>query len=182
MIGIASYYCLRPETIFWANYDLLRINENHLIVGMVIDIPAKDGEYAWAPSSYGQDDPGSGACQEPASDFNRTGTFIWPTKEHHISGADYAPKLYQFGIDLAGSSGDPVYASDGGVVVFAGWSDWGYGNLVVLDHSGGRQTLYAYLSSVAVTCGEQRSSRAARLGRSVAPATPAGQRCTLRSL
>jgi murein DD-endopeptidase MepM/ murein hydrolase activator NlpD len=48
------------------------------------------------------------------------------------------------GWDVADSEGTPVYPVSSGVVRFAGWSDQGYGNMVVIDH-GGYQTLYAHL-------------------------------------
>lgn len=48
------------------------------------------------------------------------------------------------GWDIADEEGTPVHAVDGGVVRFAGWSDQGYGYLVVIDH-GHYQTLYAHL-------------------------------------
>ncbi len=41
-----------------------------------------------------------------------------------------------------------------GVVVYAGWNDWGYGYVIVLDHGNGWQTLYAHLSTVNVVCGQ----------------------------
>ncbi len=119
------------------------------------------GEYVWAPPAYGQADPesagqmlGPGVCQNPVSSFMGTGTFKWPTKRHTISGYDYSPEIQHFGIDLASSSGDPVVAADGGVVVYAGWNNFGYGNIVVIDHGTGKQSLYAHLSSVDVACGE----------------------------
>jgi murein DD-endopeptidase MepM/ murein hydrolase activator NlpD len=40
------------------------------------------------------------------------------------------------------------------VVVYAGWNDWGYGNMVLLDHGNDWQTLYAHLSQINVVCGE----------------------------
>jgi murein DD-endopeptidase MepM/ murein hydrolase activator NlpD len=47
------------------------------------------------------------------------------------------------GWDIANPEGTPVLAVDDGQVKFAGWSDQGYGNMVVIDH-GGYQTLYAH--------------------------------------
>jgi len=41
------------------------------------------------------------------------------------------------------------------VVVYAGWNDYGYGEMVVIDHGSGWQTLYAHLSQVNVGCGEE---------------------------
>ncbi len=49
------------------------------------------------------------------------------------------------GLDIAAGQGTPVHAVAAGTVKFAGWSDQGYGNMVVIDH-GGFQTLYAHLS------------------------------------
>jgi murein DD-endopeptidase MepM/ murein hydrolase activator NlpD len=47
-------------------------------------------------------------------------------------------------IDIAGPEGTPVTAVAAGTVKFAGWSDRGYGYLVVIDH-GTYQSLYAHL-------------------------------------
>lgn len=60
------------------------------------------------------------------------------------------------GIDFGAPSGTPIYAVAGGTVIVAraggGWNG-GYGNYIVIDH-GGFQTLYAHLSSVAVSVGQ----------------------------
>jgi murein DD-endopeptidase MepM/ murein hydrolase activator NlpD len=83
------------------------------------------------------------------------GGFIWPTANHYLSGNDYWSG--HLGIDIAAGLGATVWASDGGVVVFAGWSNGGYGNMVMIDHGNGWQTVYAHLSSVRVSCGESVS-------------------------
>jgi murein DD-endopeptidase MepM/ murein hydrolase activator NlpD len=59
------------------------------------------------------------------------------------------------GWDIANPSGTPVYAVDDGVVKFAGWSDRGYGNMVVIDHDGRYQTLYAHLRDTPSVSEEQ---------------------------
>jgi murein DD-endopeptidase MepM/ murein hydrolase activator NlpD len=48
----------------------------------------------------------------------------------------------------------PLFAADRGVVVYAGWNTLGFGNLVVIDHGNGWQTVYGHLSRVDVGCGE----------------------------
>ncbi len=58
------------------------------------------------------------------------------------------------GIDLAAPIGTTVFAADGGTVIFAGWSNWGYGNSIVLAH-GNMLTLYGHLSRITVRCGQQ---------------------------
>ncbi|HNZ14172.1 MAG TPA: M23 family metallopeptidase, partial [Anaerolineaceae bacterium] len=49
---------------------------------------------------------------------------------------------------------DAVRAADSGMVVYAGWIGGGYGNMVMVDHGNGYQTLYAHLSYVNVGCGQ----------------------------
>jgi murein DD-endopeptidase MepM/ murein hydrolase activator NlpD len=59
------------------------------------------------------------------------------------------------GIDFAGSTGDPVYASHDGRVVIANNHSLNsrYGNTILLDHGHGYQTLYAHLDSFSVQPG-----------------------------
>src|SRR5690606_12469092 len=52
------------------------------------------------------------------------------------------------GTDFAAPSGTPVRASGNGVVDFAG-QQRGYGNVVILEHRNGVQTLYAHLRGFA---------------------------------
>jgi LysM repeat protein len=81
-----------------------------------------------------------------------SGGFIWPSGNHYVSGNDYWAG--HLAIDIAAGTGDTVWAADTGVIVFAGWSTTGYGNMVMLDHGNGWQTLYGHLSSVRVGCGQ----------------------------
>jgi murein DD-endopeptidase MepM/ murein hydrolase activator NlpD len=96
---------------------------------------------------------GSGACESVADGAVGLGTFIWPANKHYISGYDWNPDAGHRGIDIAGDTGEPVYAVDYGVVVYAGWNEWGYGNMVMIDHGNGWQSLYAHLSAINVICG-----------------------------
>lgn len=65
-------------------------------------------------------------------------------------------------VDLAAAVGTTVRAAAAGEVIIAKSGGWngGYGNYVVIKHANGVQTLYAHLSSVSVTTGEQVSSGA----------------------
>lgn len=93
-----------------------------------------------------------GSCAGPFSGPTGTSTFVWPANNHFLSGTDYLPQGHP-GIDIAAGMGAPIYASDSGVIVFAGLSYRGYGNLVIVDHGNGWQTAYAHLSQVNVFCG-----------------------------
>jgi LysM repeat protein len=95
---------------------------------------------------------GPGACEGNYSGAYGSGAFAWPTAAHTLSGNDFWSG--HLGIDIAGSLGDGVWASDAGVIVFAGWANGGYGNMVMIDHGNGYQTLYAHLNSVSAACGQ----------------------------
>ena len=61
------------------------------------------------------------------------------------------------GIDIPAARGTPIYASKSGVVitsVYGTGSAWSYGNYVVISHSDGTSTLYAHMSSRAVSQGQ----------------------------
>ena len=48
VFSIAVNYDLKPETVLWANYDLLNDNPNMLSIGQELTIPATDGVlYKW---------------------------------------------------------------------------------------------------------------------------------------
>jgi murein DD-endopeptidase MepM/ murein hydrolase activator NlpD len=95
---------------------------------------------------------GEGKCPPADSGPIGLGTFVWPAVETYISGFEFSPESNHWGIDVAGDLNDPLYAVDSGVVVYAGWNDWGYGNVVAIDHGNGFQSLYAHLESLNVGC------------------------------
>jgi LysM repeat protein len=96
---------------------------------------------------------GEGACGSIYEGAVGTGTFVWPTTDHSVSGYAYDPGVHP-AIDIGGQEGNSVFATDSGVIVYAGWSDYGYGNLIVIDHGTGWQSAYAHLSAIGVGCGQ----------------------------
>lgn len=62
-------------------------------------------------------------------------------------------RRFHSGIDLLASPGTPVLSVAAGTVGYAG-EQGGYGNLVVINHQGGRQTRYAHLNQVWVRTGQ----------------------------
>lgn len=69
---------------------------------------------------------------------------------HPISGSGE----YHKGMDIDGSTGDPIRAAAGGTVVNAEWHG-GYGLLVAIDHGNGFSTRYGHLSGVSVRPGQR---------------------------
>lgn len=62
--------------------------------------------------------------------------------------------LFHPGIDLEGVTGDHVRPVMKGRVVHTEKSRFAYGNSVIVDHQNGYQSLYAHLSKIAVTSGQ----------------------------
>jgi murein DD-endopeptidase MepM/ murein hydrolase activator NlpD len=58
------------------------------------------------------------------------------------------------GLDLSASTGTPVFAANSGQVLFSGYSNWGYGEAVVIEHGATYSTLYGHMSSRNVRCGQ----------------------------
>ncbi|HTE54144.1 MAG TPA: peptidoglycan DD-metalloendopeptidase family protein [Kofleriaceae bacterium] len=59
------------------------------------------------------------------------------------------------GLDMTASIGTPVAAARAGVVIRAGVSTGGFGNVVVVDHGNGVHSYYGHLSSVDIQVGQQ---------------------------
>jgi len=87
--------------------------------------------------------------------------------------ADHRTYVYQgteidqqvhLGFDLASTANAPVSAANTGTVLYADYLGI-YGNCVLVDHGMGLQSLYAHLSSITVSVGEQ-ITRGQQLGNS----------------
>lgn len=105
---------------------------------------------------------GSGSGSSSGGIVSESG-YIWPTDSRYIT-SSYGMRVHPIfgynkmhtGIDIAASYGTNVYASKSGTVTTANWG-WGggYGNYVEIDHGGGNYTLYAHMSSLAVSEGQR---------------------------
>jgi len=166
--GISSYYGVKPEDIInypANNLDIATIGDlanPNITPGTWLIVPNGRREYvSWsAPLGVTRENPayarvlGPGACDAVSGGAVGYGAFIWPSNKHYLSGFDYAPNANHWGIDIAGNEGEGVYATDAGVIVYAGWNNYGYGNMILIDHGGGFQSLYAHLSGLNVGCGQ----------------------------
>ncbi len=92
-----------------------------------------------------------------------TGTFDYPfdTSRGRVTsgfGMRYHPIYKDYrrhtGIDVGMSSGSPIYASDGGKVVYVGYNG-GYGMMIKIDHGENIETIYAHLSKYYVKVGDK---------------------------
>ena len=74
-------------------------------------------------------------------------------------------------LDYDTVTGQPVYAADHGTVIYSGWSESGYGNLVIIDHGTGFWTYYAHNDVNLVESGQgvlqgQQIAKSGNTGRS----------------
>ena len=166
--GIANYYGVKPEDIInypANNLDPATIGDfanPNIKPGTWLVIPGGRREFiSWsAPLGVTRENPasarvlGPGACDPVSGGAIGYGSFIWPSNKHYLSGFDYTPGANHWGIDIAGNEGEAVYATDAGVIVYAGWNNYGYGNMIMVDHGNNYQSLYGHLSAINVVCGQ----------------------------
>ncbi len=165
--GVSKFFGVTPGDI--VDYPGNHINPDeigdyahpNIPPGTWLIVPGGTREFVtWSAPAIPRDNPsvasvlGPGACGSVVDGAVGVGAFIWPANNHFISGFDYSPSTNHSGIDIDGNTGDAVYAADNGVIVYAGWNNWGYGYVVVINHGNGWQTLYAHLSAYNVGCGD----------------------------
>lgn len=166
--GVADFFGVDPEVIvkFEANHlDKATIGDYanpNIAPGTWLVIPGGERSFiSWsAPVGITRENPasayilGDGACEPVSGGAVGYGTFVWPGVNHFLSGYDWSPETNHRGIDIAGSAGMAIFAADAGVVVYSGWNNYGYGNVVIIDHGTGFQTLYAHMSAIYAGCGQ----------------------------
>lgn len=87
------------------------------------------------------------------------GEFIWPLNGYTSVSSGFGWRTlngvrdYHRGIDIPAPSGTPIHASNGGTVVTA-TGHGSYGNYVVINHGGGKSTLYAHMSAIGCSVGQ----------------------------
>ncbi len=88
------------------------------------------------------------------------GTFIAPVNAPITSPFGYrtdpvtGATAFHAGIDYGAPCGTPIKAAGTGTVVSAGATTGGYGNMTLLNHGGGKATLYGHQSSIIVSAGQ----------------------------
>jgi hypothetical protein len=163
--SVAQYYSVDPSAIinYTGNFlDLTEISQGKTGIqpGTFIIVPGGSRPIKdWGPPAISRTNPavaryyGEGACGDVYEGAIGAGTFVWPTTDRTVSGFTFDSGVHP-AVDIGGAEGNPIYATDSGVVVFAGWSSYGYGYMIVLDHGNGWQSAYAHLSAVGVGCGQ----------------------------
>ena len=87
--------------------------------------------------------------------------FVFPVEEPDVTSPfgmrrdplDRSRHRMHRGTDFRGPTGTPVYATEGGRALMAGYCDRGTGNCVVLEHPSGWRSQYFHLSAVHIRVG-----------------------------
>ena len=99
--------------------------------------------------------------QEAANNITSTGTYIWPLPGYSPGSAYgwrmhpiYHEMRFHAGEDIGAPSGTPILAADSGIATVIPNNGNGYGNYIMINHGGGRVTLYAHMSAFAISNGQ----------------------------
>ena len=93
--------------------------------------------------------------------------FLWPVQGPIVSSFGAKPEgFHNDGINIAAPRGSTVRAAQSGVVVYAGNELRGFGNLLLIKHSGGWVTAYAHAERLIVKRGDKvrKGQRVATVG------------------
>ncbi len=174
--SIAEEFDADPQDILTWPGNKIDLTDPQIEPGQWLMVPGGKREFVqWlipsvARGSSGTASVGGGAC---GGGLVGSGGFIWPADNHYLSGNDYWSG--HLALDIAAGMGAPVYAADSGVVTMAagGWN-YGYGNVIMIDHGNGYVTLYAHLSQINVSVCQsvyagQLIGRAGNTGNSYGP-------------
>ena len=90
--------------------------------------------------------------------------WVWPAKGKLVGAFSETANLK--GIDIAGTAGQPVLASAGGTVVYAGTGLRGYGKLIIIKHNKTYLSAYAHNRDILVKEGQAvtRGQKIAEMG------------------
>ena len=121
--------------------QLLRVNSSRSASAVPVRRASGAGPAA-GQASIADDD--SAANNEPAPR-----DWIWPA-----DGAQTASFGARKGIEISGKSGQDIRAANAGSVSFVGGGIRGYGNLVIVKHSGNILSVYAHNKTVVVKEGQ----------------------------
>jgi murein DD-endopeptidase MepM/ murein hydrolase activator NlpD len=92
--------------------------------------------------------------------WNSNSSYVWPAQSTYITSKFgyrlhpiFGTTKYHSGVDIGASYGTAIAAAASGTVTIAEYSS-SYGNYVTVYHSDGTTTLYAHMSSMAVSVGD----------------------------
>ena len=164
--GIAAKYDISVGSIRVENSQL--VNVDALAVGDSLRIPPKEYDPTYIASTLNSRTAKSksGKALASAKSTSRTVTVRSTSNERYDNAGQPAFQrpagalgrngYHSWALDIPPSGGTTIRAAASGVVVevASGWNG-GYGNMILVDHGGGWQTLYAHLASIGIDAGNR---------------------------
>jgi murein DD-endopeptidase MepM/ murein hydrolase activator NlpD len=142
--GIADLLAVDVETLRNLN-DIADVDS--IKVGQILDVP----DLPTKPVRYGAPIPKPRPEGMPE--------FVWPavgpiTTRFGVPGSDWIGGFHM-GLDIGAPAGSPIIAAADGTVEWSGIDTvHGYGNIVLIFHHGGYETLYAHMSRIEAQAGQ----------------------------
>jgi murein DD-endopeptidase MepM/ murein hydrolase activator NlpD len=146
---LAKKFKVEKEAILKQNH----LEADKLEEGLVVIVPgAKRDQPVYIAGGNGT--PGNAPAFAPGTSVAKAvGRLIWPCAPGAVLTQSY--KRGHTALDIANPARGPIYAAAAGKVVKAkyGWNG-GYGNVIIIDHGNGMQTLYGHNEKLYVTEGQ----------------------------
>lgn len=132
--------------------------------GAVVNATGAKSAERVGPSSAPRKPDATAATPPSGSGEESKIAWLWPTEGVKTSSFSGKKK----GIEIAGTMGQPVLAASSGKVMYAGAGIRGYGNLLIVKHTGSLLSVYAHNKTILVKEGEtvSKGQKIAEMGKS----------------
>lgn len=113
------------------------------------------GDVIKIPRYFGLFAPDGEEC-EVTEKLLLQGDFLWPLKGSQKVSSPFGMRWnrHHKGIDIPSPKGTPILASKSGKVIYRGYHKRGYGNVVIIEHDDGSNTVYAHARKTIVKKGK----------------------------
>jgi len=163
---IAARFDLKQDSLRVANINTLT-NVDTISPGDVLSIPEGNFSTSYVEKTIAKAEAAATAKQTAAKKValaSSSRSVVVRDQAESTGGVSFSRPAgalgqngyHSWAIDIPASGGLGIYSSAAGTVskVATGWNG-GYGNMIVISHGGGWETLYAHLASISVDAGEK---------------------------
>lgn len=162
LLSVAAFFGVEASAIIERPGNALDAQNTTVQAGQWLMVPGGQRLSRWRQmpniprqsAALSAEEFGSGVCEDNYTDgLVGDGDYAWPLDDVAIGAEGFAS--WHSGVDLLVENGESVLAADDGIIVFAGWSNLGYGYLAMIDHGNGDFSLYSGLSALIAACGHE---------------------------
>ncbi len=147
--AIASAYKVKPEAII--NYPLNELDSPDMLIQLGQWLVVPGGRKPFVPMAVTS--LVNYSANVPQGALVGTGILGWPV----VGRISQGYFNYHQALDIESPIGTAILSVDSGFVAASGFDGSGYGNIVVIDHGNGLQSVYAHLKTSYVDVGDSVS-------------------------